>query len=363
MERPTSICIYPDAFAYRQPPGKRKFNEDEEWKWKSQSLLRNADSGEGHTRTGGRSVYIHIQPIEFNWDSTWVTGPETLYRLVQPVVPFFPCFQLLRLSVPSSFSPIILGLSFRWFLQLRGFKTLNKITNRKKKESKCTYPPFLFFFRWGNSRRYYTRWMEKAERPTTGQMSRISNWNDLNNRPVVKSSSSVPSFLFLLLSFWALLSPFFLFPRSTESILWIKDGAFNNGLISRLFNSFASAVNSQLDPHEWAYQAFWNFQGQKALPVFPESINQSWISVPDMFLWLEIFQTIAGEQKKEKTFPASVFQFSVYGLCKGFNQQLIIHQSTNFSSLFDKKEKSGRGKKMRVGYWINFSLERSRMRR
>jgi hypothetical protein len=58
-------------------------------------------------------------------------------------------------------------------------------------------------------------------RPRMGQMSRISNWDDLNNRPVVKSSS-------LFSFFFALLFPFsFLFwvppSRSTESILWIKD--------------------------------------------------------------------------------------------------------------------------------------------
>jgi hypothetical protein len=72
--------------------------------------------------------------------------------------------------------------------------------------------------------------------------------------------------------------------------------------------------------------------------------------------------------KEEIEFPINVFFFPSIFQCtlyaNVFNQQLIIHQSTNFSSLF-RKEKKGREEGENEGTILNqlFIRERSRMRR
>ncbi len=111
-------------------PGRRKFNEDEEWKV-IPLLLCNAETRGKDTHTHTHMVCVYIYRIEFNWASTWVTGPETLSRLVQPVVPqtlFSPCFPAASAQRLSSFFffffslPLFSVSLFTGFLPIKRFQ-------------------------------------------------------------------------------------------------------------------------------------------------------------------------------------------------------------------------------------------------
>jgi hypothetical protein len=112
---PTSICIYStDAFACRRRRHQPPRGDESLMKMRNEKLSRCRccccccvmQRHEERTHTHTHTVWVYIHRIEFNWASTWVTGPETLSRLVQPVVPqtlFFPCFPAALAQCSSSF--------------------------------------------------------------------------------------------------------------------------------------------------------------------------------------------------------------------------------------------------------------------